>query len=166
VLDMSTRCNEPSQVCHELAPTIAAFLPRAREQGMLIIYTVSASAQGTELGDPWPGFDRRADEPVVYPDGFDKFVSDELRGLLDEHGIQTVIITGSSANQAVMYTVTGAARNWHYDVVIPVDGTIAASPYEYEYALHQLNLIQGSGGIRPFGFTTLDQIDFGAETER
>src|SRR5215204_402514 len=105
VLDMSARCNEPGNICHELAPAIASFLPRARESGILIVYTVSASAQGTPLGEVWTGFDRRPDEIVVFPDGFDKFHGPEVRDVLEARGIRRVIITGASANQAVLYTV-------------------------------------------------------------
>ena len=160
ILDMSTRCNEPGNVCHELAPVLASFLPRARASGILIIYTVSASAQGTPLGETWPGFERQPGEIVVYPDGFDKFHGPELRDVLQAHGINRVIITGASANQAVLYTVSGGARNWRFDIVLPLDGTMADSTYEYEYTLHQLNRIQGSGGIMPFAFTTLDLLEF------
>jgi nicotinamidase-related amidase len=160
VLDMSTRCNDPGNICHELAPVLGAFLPRARASGILIVYTVSASAQGTPLGEVWPGFERRPEEIVVYPDGFDKFHGPELREVLEARGIHRVIITGASANQAVLYSVSGAARNWHYDIVLPLDGTMAESTYEYEYTMHQLNRIQGSGGISPFAFTTLDQLEF------
>ena len=157
VLDMSTRCNDPQQICSELAPVLAHFLPKARAAGALIVYTVSFSARGTALGDVWPGFEARDDEPVVYPDGTDKFVGGELTALLRERGIDTVIVTGSSANQAVLYTASGATRNNGFRAIIPMDGTNANSDYEWEYTMHQLNNVSFSS---LFTFTTLDQLTF------
>ena len=160
VLDMSTRCNDPQQICSELAPVLAHFLPKARAAGALIVYTVSFSARGTALGDVWPGFEARDDEPVVYPDGTDKFVGGELTALLRERGIDTVIVTGSSANQAVLYTASGATRNNGFRAIIPMDGTNANSDYEWEYTMHQLNNVSFAN---LFSFTTLDLLTFAAD---
>ena len=49
VLDMSTRCNDPQQVCSQLAPVIASVLPKARAAHVFTIYTVSLGARGTAL---------------------------------------------------------------------------------------------------------------------
>ena len=160
VLDMSTRCNDPQQICSELAPVLAQFLPKARAAGALIVYTVSLSARGTALGDVWPGFEARDNEPVLYPDGTDKFVGGELTALLRERGIDTVIVTGSSANQAVLYTASGATRNNGFRAIIPMDGTNANSDYEWEYTMHQLNNVSFAN---LFSFTTLDMLSFGEE---
>jgi len=157
VLDMSTRCNDPQQICSELAPVLAQFLPKARAAGALIVYTVSLSARGTALGDVWPGFEARDDELVIYPDGTDKFVGGELTALLRERGIDTVIVTGSSANQAVLYTASGATRNNGFRAIIPMDGTNANSDYEWEYTMHQLNNVSFAN---LFSFTTLDLLIF------
>jgi nicotinamidase-related amidase len=158
VLDMSTRCNDPQQVCREIAPAIAHFLDSARQRGVFIAYTVSAAARGTELGDVWQGFNPRPDEPVLYPDGFDKFVGGELQALLTPRGIRTLVITGSSTNVAVLYTATAAARLYGYDVVIPIDGVNSETPYQQEYALYQLTVLPGMAPR--FRFSTLDQVSF------
>lgn len=157
VLDLSTRCDDPQQVCRELVPRIRDFLPRVRGANIFTVFTVSASARGTSLGETSGGFVRRPDEPVIYPDGYDKFVDGELHSLLQERGIATVIITGSSSNISVLYTATTAARIHSYRVVIPVDGINAARSYEHEYTLHQL----ASFGVSTnFTFTTLDMVEF------
>lgn len=161
VLDMSTRCNDPQQVCSELAPVLARFLPRARAAAVFVVYTVSLNARGTALGDVWGGFGRTEDEPVIYPDGTDKFVGGELTALLQERGIDTVIITGSSANQAVLYTASGATRNNGFRAIIPIDGMNTANPYEYEYTLHHLNNVSFAS---LFTFTTLDTLQFGEQS--
>jgi nicotinamidase-related amidase len=158
VLDLSTRCDDPRQICSELIPVIASFLPRARAAGVLIVYTVSLSARGTALGEVSAGLGRQEDEPVVYPDGTDKFVGGELIALLRERRIERVIVTGSSANQAVLYTASGAARNHRLPTIVPIDGMNTDNPYEYEYTLHQLNNVSFAS---LFTFTTLDMLEFG-----
>ena len=158
VLDMSTRCDVPGAVCGELGPVIASFLPKARAAHVFTVYTVSASARGTELGEVWPGFNRQDDEVVIYPDGTDKFVDGELAAMLRERGIDIVIVTGSSSNQAVLYTASGATRNNGFRAIIPMDGSNANSYYEWEYTMHQLNNVSFSN---LFSFTTLDLLTFG-----
>jgi nicotinamidase-related amidase len=158
VLDLSTRCSDPAQVCREIAPAVARFVDRARARGVPIVYTVSAAARGTALGDVWEGFNRRPDEPVLYPDGFDKFVDGELQGVLVPRGITTLVITGSSTNVSVMYTGTAAARLYGYDVVVPIDGVNTDTDYQQEYALYQLSVLPNVGNR--FRFTTLDGVSF------
>src|SRR6266516_632605 len=141
VLDMSTRCDVPGAVCGELGPVIASFLPKARAAHVFTVYTVSASARGTELGEVWPGFHPQDDEVVIYPEGID-----------------TVIVTGSSSNQAVLYTASGATRNNGFRAIIPMDGSNANSYYEWEYTMHKLNNVSFAN---LFSFTTLDLLTFG-----
>jgi len=159
VLDLSARCASPQEICSEIVPHVAGLLDRARVSNAFIVYTVSSSSIGTPLGEPWSGFNRRDDEPVLFPEAWDKFTSGELQPLLEERGIKTLIITGSSSNVAVLYTASAAARVYRYDIVIPMDGINAASPYEEEYVLHQFTVLP-SGAAQQFAFTTLDRIAF------
>jgi nicotinamidase-related amidase len=162
VLDLSERCSDAPQPCNRLVPVINRALPVFRASHVLTVYTVSRSAVGTPLGEVWSGFTPLGpDEVVTAPDGADKFVGGEIEALLKARGIQTVIVTGASANNAVLYTVSSAARNYGYDVVVPLDGTVAASDYEYEYTMHQFTV---TSGIRERArFSRLDQIRFAAE---
>ena len=86
---------------------------------------------------------RRESEPVIYPDGFDKFTGGELQRILEPRGIQTLIITGSATNVAVLYTATTAARIHRYEVIVPVDGVNARTQYAHDYALYQLSVLPG-----------------------
>lgn len=159
VLDLSTRCNNPQEICSELVPHVARILPKARASSVFTVFVVSAAARGTPLGDPWGGFQRQPEEPVIYPDGFDKFVDGELHALLRERGIKTVIITGASAHVSVLYTASTAARIHGYEVVIPLDGMISARPYEHQYTVHQFTVLPAGVADR-FRFTTLDMVEF------
>ena len=71
VLDLSTRCDDPQQVCRELVPRIRDLLARVRGANVFTVFSVSSAARGTPLGETWGGFARRPDEPLIYPDGYD-----------------------------------------------------------------------------------------------
>lgn len=163
VLDLSTRCNNPAQSCHELVPVVGAFLPKARAANVFIAYTASLFARGTPAGEVWEGFGRTEEEPLLYPDSYNKFYGGEIRALLQERNIDTVVVTGASANVAVLYTATMAGRENGYKVVIPIDGIRADNQYEYEYTLHQFNLLSNPAFLLPsVRFTTLDTLEFAA----
>jgi len=158
VLDLNARCEDPKQVCRKLVEPVAKFLGRARKAGLPIVYTVSHNHKGTPEERMPLAFQQRDDEPVVFPDAFDKFHGGELHRVLKERGVKTVIVTGASSNQAVLYTATSAARPHGYDVIIAMDGIIARGDYETEYTLHQFTVL--SGAASKFRFTELDRIAF------
>jgi nicotinamidase-related amidase len=159
VLDMNARCDDPKQVCSKIAPALGEFLERARAAAVPIVYTVSAAVKGKPLGEVAMPLKRRDGEPVIYPDGFDKFVGGELQEWLRSKGAKTLVITGSSTNAAVLYTATTAARMHRYQVVIPVDGVNANSQYEHEYSLHQLTVLPSEAN-KQFQFTRLGMVTF------
>ena len=71
VLDLSARCHDPNEVCSKLLEAAEKFLERARALRLPIIFTVSASARGTPIGEVAHPLKRRETEPVIYPDAFD-----------------------------------------------------------------------------------------------
>jgi nicotinamidase-related amidase len=160
VLDLNARCEDPGQICGELIPALHDFLPRARNSGAFVVYTVSAQYQGTALERMARGIEPAPGEPVIFPDAFNKFVTGELEAILAARGIRTLVATGSSSNVGVHYTVVSALRDHRYNVVIPMDGMNAGTPYEEEYSLHQLSVLPG-GVQSQLTFTRLDLIDFG-----
>ena len=159
VLDLSTRCHDPKQVCSKLMPAVGEFLEKARAAAVPIIYSVSASAKGTPLGEVASPLKRKESEPVIYPDGFDKFIGWELQAFLREKGAKTLVVTGSSTNGGVLYTVTTAARIHRYNIVVPMDGVNANSRYEQEYSIHQFTVLPGDA-YKQFQFTNLSMITF------
>jgi nicotinamidase-related amidase len=159
VLDLSARCHDPKQVCSKLMPAMAEFLEKARAASVPIIYSVSASAKGTPLGEVASPLARKETEPVVYPDGFDKFIGGELQEFLKKNGAKTLVITGSSTNTAILYTATTAARIHRYNIVIPMDGVNADNKYEHEYSIHQFTVMP-SNANKQFQFTNLSMITF------
>ncbi len=160
VLDITELfCADHKETCSRLVPGITKLLDKARSASVFIAYTVSAALKGKPMGQVYSGFDRRLSEPVIYPDAFDKFASNELHSLLELHNIDTLIITGHRSNIAVLHTATKAARELHYRVIIPIDGIAALTDYEKEYTLFHFTVLPG-GAAQRFTFTTLDMITF------
>lgn len=158
-LDLNARCHDSKEICSKLMPAVGEFLEIARAAMVPIIHTVSARAKGTPLGEVATPLKRRENEPVIYPDAFDKFHGGELQGLLTQKGIKRLVIVGSSTNVAVLYTATAAARMYEYEVVIPMDGMNARSNYEQEYTFHQFTVLASNANKR-FQFTKLGMISF------
>jgi nicotinamidase-related amidase len=159
VLDLNARCDDPKQVCSKITVLLGDFLEKARAADVPIIYTVSAAAKGKPIGELATPLKRNKSEPVIYPDGFDKFIGGELQNFLKEKGAKTLIVTGSSTNAAVLYTATTAARMHRYNIVIPMDGVNAGTGYEHEYSLHQFTVLPSEAN-KLFQFTHLSMITF------
>jgi len=159
VLDLTENCADPNHPSHRLAPGMSKFLDRARAAGILVIFTISARLKGKPEGQVYSGFKRRPLEAVLFPDGFDKFAGGELQSLLKLYDVDTLIITGYRSNICVLYTATKAARELHYEVVIPMDGIAALTDYEQQYTLFQFTVLPARAA-QQFTFTTLDMISF------
>jgi nicotinamidase-related amidase len=159
VLELSQLLAEPGHFSTSLAPGVVNLLVKAREAGMLIAFTVPEPFKGTINGQVYSIFERRPCEPVFFPPAFDKFSSGQIQSLLKLYAIDTLIITGSKANMAVLYTTTTAVTEFNYHVVMPVDGIAAATEYEKEYTLYQFRAYAEEFPSR-FTFTKLDLISF------
>ena len=159
VLDLSVRCENPDEVCSKLMQPLGVFLERARRAAVPIVYTISAAAKGTPLGEAAGPLRRRPSEPILYPDAFDKFMGGELKAELDKCHCRSLVIVGSATNFAVLYTATPPARIHKYDVIIPLDGVNAKRNYEHEYAIHQMTILPASAH-KQFRFTRLGMIEF------
>lgn len=134
ILDMeSTICN--THRCLSSVCNIYRLLTNARENGMLVVYSITNTGNPTDIIwqlAPLP------DEPIV-KSNVDKFYHTYLENILQDHGIKTVLVTGYAANGAVLHTATSAAFRG-YNVIVPVDCMSASIPYAEQYtAWHMLN---------------------------
>ena len=85
----------------------------------------------------------------------DKFFNTELEDILKKLGVGTVIITGTTAEGAVLHTATGASMRG-LSVIVPVDGMSAGTLYAEQYtAWHLLN---APGTRARTSLTTLEMI--------
>jgi nicotinamidase-related amidase len=125
-------------------------LSEARAKGMMVVYSVANNAKPDKiLADIAPA----AGDPVVNG-SVDKFAGSDLEKMLKDKGIQSVIVTGTGAHGAVLYTASAAAVK-KFKVIVPVDGMASEDLY-FEQITAWL-LAKGTGGIGPQ--TTLTKID-------
>ena len=159
VLDLTRRCDDPRLPCHKLVPRVAQFTRDARDAGVFVAFTIINGQKGRPEGALPEIFERRPEEPIFYTDSYSKFQGTELNDTLRERGIKTLVLIGSAANFACLYTATEAAQHFGYEVVVPSDGVVSWTEYEHDYALFQLSVLPG-GTSRNFRFTELSLIAF------
>jgi nicotinamidase-related amidase len=139
--------------CVASIPKVRPLLAAARAAGVPVVYTLGAGGKPSDIAqDLAPA----ADEPAVHS-GVDKFVNTDLEKILKDRGITTVIVVGTAAHGAVLYTASSAAIRG-LKVIVPVDGISAENPYIEQYvAWHFANVPVLAPAIT---LTTIDDIKF------
>ncbi len=136
VLDlMKTNCGTRPR-CGATVPNVKRLIDQARAHNMMVFYTLVGNPKATPADMVDPAIAAR-DGEWVYQPGPDKFLGSDLEKRLKDHGIQTVIVTGTSAQGAVVGTGSGSAQR-RYNVVVPVDGMSAEDTYNEQYAAWHL----------------------------
>lgn len=135
VLDFNAQtCNMKNRPrCIESIPAVKKLLVEARSKGVAIVYSLSP---GAEVKDIAPDLAQMSGEPVV-TSGPDKFLGTDLEKILKEKKIETVIVTGTAAHGAVLYTASGAALRG-MNVIVPIDGLSADSLFPELYTVWNL----------------------------
>jgi nicotinamidase-related amidase len=135
ILDlMKTNCGARPR-CVATVPNVKKLLDAARANNMMVFYTlVGATPTPENMVDA--GLAPRAGEYVTRG-GADKFIGSDLEQRLKDKGIKTVIVTGSSAQGAVVGTSNGAAQRG-YKAVVPVDTMSSEDAYNEQYAAWHL----------------------------
>jgi nicotinamidase-related amidase len=135
VLDlMKTNCGARPR-CVATVPNVKKLLDQARGHDMMVFYTL-VGAMPTPENMVDQGLAPRAGEYVTRG-GADKFIGSPLEQRLKDKGIRTVIVTGTSAQGAVVGTSNGAAQRG-FKAVVPVDGMSAEDPFNEQYAAWHL----------------------------
>ncbi len=130
VLDITDTLCSPRASCVATVPAIAAFLDRARAAGAHVIYSVATT--GTVLHDVAP----RPGEPTVQSRA-NKFYNTNLNDLLHDRGVRTLVIVGTAANGAVLYT-NFEANVRGYTTVVAEDGISSDDPWAVIFARYQV----------------------------
>jgi nicotinamidase-related amidase len=139
--------------CIASIPKVKTLLAAARTAGLPVIFTMGAGGKPADIAkDLAP----TANEPAMLA-GLDKFMGTDLEKILKEKGTKTVIVVGTGANGAVLYTASSAAMRG-MKVIVPVDGVSGDTPYIEQYvAWHMINVpVIGPA----FTLTTIDQVTF------
>jgi nicotinamidase-related amidase len=126
--------------CMASMPAMKKLLAAARAHGVMVVYSVAGKATAADI---LPDIAPAAGDPVVHS-GVDKFYKTDLEKILKDKGIQTVIVNGTAAYGAALYTASAAA-NRGFKVIAPVDGMTAENLYFEQISVWLL--AHGTGGI-------------------
>jgi nicotinamidase-related amidase len=152
MLDFVKQLCGPRPRCVASLPKVQGLLTKAREAGVLVVYSMA----GQPITDTLPDVAARPGEASV-TSGPDKFMNTDLDKILKEKGIKTVIVAGTSAEGAVLNTAAGAALRG-YKVIMPVDAASSTQPYSEQYTAWHLG---NSPRVGPqVTLTKIDQITF------
>jgi nicotinamidase-related amidase len=120
---MNQNCGK-RPACLASIPPVKKLLGEARAAKASVVYSIIGNSTTKDvIKDVAP----EQGEPYVQA-GPDKFLRTDLEKILKDKGIQTVIVTGTASNGAVLFTGAGAAMRG-FKVIVPVDGMSAAEPY-------------------------------------
>ncbi|HEV8354004.1 MAG TPA: isochorismatase family protein [bacterium] len=136
VLDiLNTACNRDRRPrCVASVPRLAVLINRANQRGMFVVYSITNPP--TTVDNILPLIRPIGGEPVVAANA-DKFLGTNLEQILRDRGIRTVIVTGTAAHGAVLYTASAAALRG-FQVVVPVDLMSAETLYIEQYVAFNL----------------------------
>ncbi len=146
-------CGGGKPRCPATVLAMKQLLAEVRSKGATVVYSVVRKYEPSDIiKDLAPA----ANDPRVKGRS-DKFLNTDLEKILKDKGIQTVIVTGNSANGAVLYTATGAALRG-LKVIVPVNGLSANDLYEEQLTVWQL--AHGPGFGQLVTITKSDMIKF------
>ena len=141
--------------CMANLPAMKKLLTEARAKGVMVVYSIAGKA--TSGDDVLPDIAPLPGDPVV-KSSVDKFVGTDLEKMLKDKGINTLIVNGTGAHGAVLYTASAAAVRG-FNVVAPVDGMTSENLYFEQISVWLL--ANGTGGIGPkVTLTRSDMIKF------
>jgi nicotinamidase-related amidase len=123
VLDLINPICSTKPTCVATLPKVAKFLDAARAHKMPVIYS---EVPGRTEKDILPQVAPKPGEPIVSFRA-DKFINTDLEKLLKDRKISTVIVVGTAAQGAVLYTSSHAAF-LGLKVIVPVDG-MSSDPF-------------------------------------
>lgn len=128
-------------------------LTEARAKKVTVIYSISSDATGDDI----PAALAPATGELVVSSGPDKFIGTDLENALREKGVKTVVVVGTAAHGAVLYTASGAALRG-MQVIVPVDGMSAESLYAEQYTTW--HLVNAPRVMQQVTLTKIDMIKF------
>ena len=129
-------CTQRRPRCTASIPRVKPLLAAARAAGMPVVFTLGGGGKRADIAEELAP---RSDEPSMLA-GVDKFVNTDLEKILKDKGITTVIVVGTAAHGAVLYTASSAAIRG-MKVILPLDGISADNTYTEQYfAWHMANV--------------------------
>lgn len=151
VLDLVKQtCNaERRPRCLASLPKVAKFLADARSHNLTVVYSIIATSTKADID---ASVAPKGDEPIVITVA-NKFIRTDLDKILKDRGVANVIVVGTTAEGAVLYTASEAAF-LGYKVIVPIDGASAGTTYAEQAVAWTLANAPGVAGN-----TTLTKFD-------
>ena len=120
---MNQNCGKRPR-CVASIPAVKKLLDKARTAKVAVVYAIITD---TTTADVIKDVAPLANEPWIRS-GADKFINTDLEKMLKDKGIQTVIVTGTASNAAVLFTAAGAAQRG-MNAIVPVDAISGIDAY-------------------------------------
>lgn len=139
--------------CAEVLPAVQKLIATARAKGMVVLHSYTPNMKKDDIVASVAPI---GDEMVVQARG-DKFYGNTLEKFLKDKGVTTLILVGTSANGAVMYTAIGGSQR-HFKVVVPVDTMPADTAYQEQLAIYEI--ANGPGLREDSTLTRTDMLSF------
>lgn len=166
MLNDFVRPGAPLEVPHnrEILPVLQQRLINARHEGTPIIYVSDAHAvddsEFSRMG--WPPHAVRGtkgaaiiselapatDEIMIEKTTYSGFNNTNLNEVLNQLGIEELVITGCVSNICILYTAADAVMKG-YSVIVPTDCIAHLDPAEGEFAFNQMKNVLGVQVERP-----------------
>jgi nicotinamidase-related amidase len=145
--------NERRPRCAASIPKVEGLLKQARDNKATVIFSYTSNSTPADIAKELAPLDG---EPMVRASS-DKFFGTDLEKILKDKGIKTVIVTGTAAHGAVLYTGSQAAFRG-FKVIVPVDGMSSENTYYEQYTAYQLANAPGVG--QQVTLTKIDMIKY------
>jgi nicotinamidase-related amidase len=154
-MDFNQRNCIPAQRtrCADVLPTVQKLMATARAKGMTVVHTYTPNMKKEEIVQ---SVGPQGDEMVLQVRG-DKFFGNALEKTLKDKGIKTVLLVGTSANGAVMFTAIGASQR-HFKAIVPIDTMPADTAYQEQLAIFEIS--NGPGVREDSTLTRSDMLSF------
>jgi nicotinamidase-related amidase len=131
LLDLTPATCAQRRTCVASLPAVAALLGKARDSNVLVVYSDTPGAPPV-----MPEVAPRPDEPKVTSSA-NKFFGTNLDEILKQRNVKTLVIVGTAANGAPLYTSYGAVARG-YTVVVAEDAITVDDPFAVFLARYQL----------------------------
>ena len=119
--------------CADSLPNVLKVLGQARAKGMMIIHTTTTSSTPDDI----PAELKPIAGEQLFKSSMDKLTGTDIPEQWKAKGIDSVIITGTSANGAVLATSGGAAVRG-FKIIVPVDTMPAEGAYQEQLTVFQI----------------------------
>ena len=146
VIDMIRDHLEPGALlevsrARAVVPALKERIERARAEGVPVVYVVDEhdpddpdldawgthAVKGTPGNDVWPELAPREGDRIVKKPSYSAFFQTDLRGVLDELAVDTLVLTGCLTEIGIMATATDAMQ-LGFAVEVPPDSQAGAAP--------------------------------------